>query len=256
MQAALRLALALTLILAATVPGQLQVPANDGWVTDLAGVLDEARERDLERLMESYRQGSSHDVALLTVKDLGGRGLEEFALAVARAWKIGGKDLHNGALLVVAKDERKLRIEVGRGLEGVLTDSISGRIIRDVIAPKLRQGRWHDGLEAGIRTIHAAAGGGYATPPAGAPAPDVGCFLPGLVLIFLLLPLILGARRRRGRVGRGASAGAALGGFWTGLGGWHQGGFSSGRGGAFSGGGFGGFGGGGGFSGGGASGGW
>jgi uncharacterized protein len=250
-QHAFALALAL---LGAGAGAQAKVPANDGWVTDLAHVLTPAQEGELEQLMESYRAGSGHEVALLTVESLGGAGLEELALAVARTWKIGGRELHDGALLLVAKQERKLRIEVGRGLEGTLTDFVSGHIIRNVIAPELRLGRWFEGLRAGIKAIHAAAGGGYAVPKAPARGTPFRPWFPLLVVVLLLLFWSL-RRRRRGWW----SAGPSRGGWWGGLpGAGGFGGWTGGRGGVFgggsSGGGFGGFGGGGGFSGGGASG--
>lgn len=223
---------------------QAQVPANDGWVTDLAHVLTASQEAELEKLMSSYQAGSGHDVALLTVRDLGGRTLEELALQTARAWKLGQRDLHDGALLLVAVAERRMRIEVGRGLEGTLTDLTCGSIIRDVIAPRLRDGAYYDGLRAGLLAIHAAAGGGYAPPASRQPGGGPLVFLVFVVLLVLLLRLR--ARSRRPFLGP-AYRGSWFGGY---------GGFSRGGGGSFSGGGFSGFGGGGGFSGGGASGGW
>jgi uncharacterized protein len=253
---------ALALLLAAGASAQKpKVPANQGWVTDLAGVLTKPQEDELETLMQSYRDGSRHDVALLTVPSLDGASLEQLALEVGRTWKLGGRDLHDGALLLVAKSERKLRIEVGRGLEGTVTDMVAGRIIREVIAPHLREGRWFDGLRAGIQAIHAAAGGAYAAPTSPAPKAPFRPWMLLLGLLFLIVLLRIGRRRRRSWW----SSGPMRGGWWGGglgglggLGGW--GGFSGGRGGVFGGGsrggGFGGFGGGGGFSGGGASGGW
>lgn len=243
----LRLASLVAVLLAASLPAQVDVPANDGWVTDRAGLLGRGEEAELEQLMQSYQQGSGHDVALLTVKSLDGRSIEELALATARAWKLGQRDLHDGALLVVAKQERKLRIEVGRGLEGVLTDSICGRIIRNVIAPEFRRGDWAKGLRAGLLAIHAAAGGAYADPPrSGAGVGAAFLFVPFVLFLVLLLTVLRSGRRRSWR-GFGSSRGSYAGGL---------GGFSRGGGGSFSGGGFSGFGGGGGFSGGGASGGW
>jgi len=228
------------------------IPANDGWVTDLAGMLDPEQERSLGDLMQSYKAGSNQDIVLLTVPDLGGQSLERYALEVARGWGLGQKERHDGALLLVAKKERKIRIEVGRGLEGTLTDSISGRIIRDVIGPEFKRGRFYEGLRGGIEAMHAAAGGDYASlpPPRGrrsGRSSGIG-LLPLLFFVFLVTGLI----RRGGRRGRGGGAVpwiiagmlASRGGHSSG---WHGGG---------GGGGFGGFGGGGGFSGGGASGGW
>jgi uncharacterized protein len=246
-----RAGLLAVLLLAPAAAAQEQVPRNDGWVTDLAGMLTPEQERSLETLMESYRAGSGHEIALLTIPDLGGRSLERYALEVARGWKIGGKDTNEGALLLVSKNDRKIRIEVGRGLEGRITDSISGRIIRNVIAPEFKRGRFYEGLRGGIEAMHAAAGGDYAKIPDDRKrrrASGVAGLLP---LLFFLIFLTLAARNSR-RGGRGGGIlpwlilGSMTGGRGGGSSGWHSGG----------GGGFSGFGGGGGFSGGGASGGW
>jgi uncharacterized protein len=239
--------LLLLLALAPTVVQGPTIPKNDGWVTDLAGMLEPRQEAALEALMESYKQGSGHEVALLTVPSLEGRSIEELGLAVGRAWKIGREGENDGALLVVARDDRKMRIEVGRGLEGNLTDSICGRIIRDVIAPRFKAGRFPDGLREGVEAIHAAAGGDYGKLPrrrGSAPAPALAS------AFFLLFFLAMAARiARRRRYGLGDPF------LWTTMGDGGRGGFGGGGFGG-GGGGFGGFGGGGGFSGGGASGGW
>ena len=234
---------------------QLEIPRNDGWVTDLAGLLSPAKESELEALMESYRQGTTHEIAVLTVASLEGRPVERFALEVGRAWGMGTKEKNNAALLVVAKEDRAVRIEVARGLEGSLTDSISGRIIRDVIVPQFKKGRFEEGIEAGVRAMHAAIGGEYrALPRRSAPEDSglVGCLVPALFVLFVLLSAI--ARRRGGRRRRSVFFPFPIGGFPTSHGGF--GGFPHIGGGGGGGGGFGGFGGGGGFSGGGASGRW
>lgn len=242
----------------------LEVPAADGWVTDLADLLSAEEELSLESLMESYRTGSGHEIALLTLPSLEGESLEDFALQVAREWGLGREDVHDGALLLVAVAERRMRIEVGRGLEGSVTDSISGRIIRDVIGPEFRDKRFGAGLRAGVEALHAAAGGDYGPvrrAERGEAGAGSGACLSLVVVLFVLLAL---GRARRGR-GRGRGLGSVL--PWILLGqlssagrtfGGGSGRSSSGGFGGFGGGsgGFGGFGGGGGFSGGGASGGW
>mgnify|MGYP006287167617 FL=1 len=224
------------------------IPANDGWVTDLGGFLTPQQETTLEQLMESYKLGSGHEIALLTVPNLGGRSIEDYALEVARQWRIGKEGKHNGALMLVTRAEREIRIEVGRGLEGNITDGISGRIIRGLIAPEFKNGRFYEGLFTGIEAMHAAAGGNYASIPEerkGKSGGGIGLF-PLMIMIFVIVRLI----RRKGGGGRG---GGPLG--WLLLGSMMSGGSHS-SGGGSRGGGFGGFGGGGGFSGGGASGGW
>lgn len=232
------------------------VPANDGWVTDLADLLTPAQEAALEEQMESYKRGSGQDVALLTVPELKGTTIERLALEVGRTWKLGqvGEDV--SALLVVSREEREVRIEVGRGGEGSLTDAISGRIVRDVIVPAFKRGDYDGGLRAGVEAIHAALGGNYA-PLERSPGAANGraSFVP-VVLGVLFLLFILGSNHRGGRGGRGSALpwillGNALGS--SGRGGL-GGGFGGGLGGG--GGGFSGFGGGGGFSGGGATGRW
>jgi uncharacterized protein len=250
-------------VLAASAASDVEVPKNDGWVTDLAGLLSPEEERGLELLMESYEEGSEHEIAVLTVEDLGGNPIENFALAVAREWGIG-KEMHNGALFVVAKNDRKMRIEVGRGLEGALPDVVAARIIRDVVTPEFKRGAFPAGIRAGVVAMHSVIGGDYG-PLEQSSRKRRGSGGAGGVFLFGFVFLILAISRRRGRGGGGTGGSGGLGAMLPRLvlssmssGGrsssWSGGGSSSGGGGGF--GGFGGFGGGGGFSGGGASGGW
>ncbi len=238
---------------------ELAVPKNDGWVTDLAGMLSPQQERELETLMESYKQGTAHEIALLTIPSLEGDDLEGFALRVGRAWGIGGKEKNDAALLVVSKADHKIRIEVGRGLEGNLNDALCGRIIRNVIAPEFKQGRFAAGLKAGIIAIHEAIGGNYGKIP-----DRVRDGVASIALVLLVVSMFVAIlfikifsrddggtyRRRRGF----GPIFWGLGGPRIGGGGF--GGFGGGGGGGGGFGGFSGFGGGGGFSGGGASGSW
>lgn len=238
---------------ASTRAPELQIPKNDGWVTDLAGMLSPEQERELEELMERYKQGSTHEIALLTVPELKGEPIERFALDVGRAWGIGGKDKNNGALLVVSKADRAVRIEVGRGLEGNLTDSISGRIIRDVIVPRFRRGDFAGGLRQGIEAIHEAIGGKYGKLPKESVPVAVGllgAIVPLFVLAFVIFLIVISRTRHGWRRRPGLFPGMFIPPISGGRG------FGGGRssGGGF--GGFSGFGGGGGFSGGGASGRW
>ncbi len=255
-------ALVVACLLAVTVPSVVgQIPANDGWVTDLGDMLSAGEERALEELMESYQEGSGHEIALLTVPALGNQTIEGLAREVARTWEIGRADVNDGAILVVSRDDRKMRIEVGRGLEGVIPDSIAGRIIRDVITPRFKAGDFGGGMRAGIEALHAAAGGDYAVLEKSARSPRQRTQSGSLVAFILLFVVLSALRGGGGGGGRGgwltwwlassmwsSSHRRTGGGQWGGSGG---GGFGGG-----GGGGFGGFGGGGGFSGGGASGGW
>jgi uncharacterized protein len=255
--AAVLLAFLVPALRAQDATGRLEIPRNQGWVTDLAGMLTPTERHELEALMESYKQGSTHEIALLTVESLKGEPIEKFALEVGRSWGIGGKEKNNGAILVVSKNDRKIRIETGRGLEGSLPDSMCGRIIREVIAPRFKQGRFGEGLTEGVRAIHAAIGGEYGRSRSSGGNVAVAVGLLGLVpLVFIALFILFLILRMRGRGGRRGGGGMFLG-PWLGGGGFGGFGGGGGRGGGgFSGGGFSGFGGGGGFSGGGASGGW
>lgn len=146
-------------------PGS-EIPPRDGWVLDLAEILDERQERSLEKLMESYAREATHEIALLTVPELGSESIERFARNVGRAWSIGGEDMRRGALLVISKADRTVRIEVGAGLEGNLGDSIRGRIIQGVIVPYFRRGDFITGIRQGIESMNAAIGGDYTGLPA------------------------------------------------------------------------------------------
>lgn len=238
------------------------VPPNEGWVTDRAEILDAQQEASLEALMESYRAGAGHELALLTVPTTGDEPIEDFAREVAREWGIGRAEANDGALLVVAVEDRRIRWEVARGLEGSLPDIVAGRIIRNLIAPAFRESHYYEGLRAGIEAAHAAIGGDYGPIERAERSPGGGGVAAGLVALgWILMALFFLRARRRHRLGGGGMAGlwplillAGSGrhaGYRTirpggGLGGGFRGG----------GGGFGGFGGGGGFSGGGATGGW
>jgi uncharacterized protein len=235
----------------ATADTALAVPALTGPVVDEAGVLTPADRDKLEALSRAARaeqSGQGVELQYLIVRSLDGEPIEDFSIHVAEAWKIGSRGKDNGILIVVAQADRQVRIEVGGGLEGALTDVQAGRIIRQTIAPAFRAGRYGDGLyDAGVQVLGAVGGlpHGVPEPSVGAPRSQDGSPL-GFVLVLLVMIVVLVVLSRRG--GGGLLAGLVLGGLSGGRGG---GGWSSGGGG---GGGWGG--GGGGFSGGGASGGW
>ncbi|MBT0664570.1 TPM domain-containing protein [Geobacter pelophilus] len=137
------------------------VPALQGRVNDYAGLLSPAAVQEVDGLLAGLEQSDSTQVVVLTVPTLEGEPVESFGIKVAEAWKIGQKRLDNGAILLIAKQERKIRIEVGRGLEGKLTDLLAGRIIRDEIAPFLKQGDFDSGIKAGVAAIAKVVRGEY-----------------------------------------------------------------------------------------------
>lgn len=123
--------LACALLLAPCAAAALQVPPLKGRINDYAGILSPEAERRIEAASKQLEESDSTQVVVLTVPALDGDSIEDFSIRVAERWKIGRKGFDNGVILVVARDDRKVRIEVGYGLEGRLTDLMSGRIIRD-----------------------------------------------------------------------------------------------------------------------------
>lgn len=119
-------------------------------VHDDAHALKQETVDQLEKELKAYEDSTSNQVAILIVQSLDGDVLEEYSLRIAEKWKLGTKNKDNGVLLLVAVDDHKMRIEVGQGLEGVLTDAQSNRIIRNEIAPEFRRGDYDAGVKAGI----------------------------------------------------------------------------------------------------------
>jgi len=172
----------------------LDVPPLRGHVNDYAGVLSPSAAQKLESQLASFAQTDSTQIVVLTVPSLEGDSLEDFSIRTAEAWKIGQKGKDNGAILIVAKEDRKIRIEVGWGLEGKLTDLVSGRIIRNEIAPLFRDGNFDGGIERGVSSIMAVVKGEYsATPNGNQPEKRGAPPVFGLFIFFLVACVFLGA---------------------------------------------------------------
>jgi uncharacterized protein len=139
----------------------LEVPQYQGYVTDLAGMLSPVERQRLEQMLLAFEQSDSTQIAVLTIPSLEGDSLEDFSIRTVDAWKTGQKGKDNGVLLLVSKGDRKVRIEVGRGLEGVLTDLLAGRIVDQVITPRFKAGQMDEGFEAGISAIISATRGEF-----------------------------------------------------------------------------------------------
>ena len=136
------------------VPGLAkEVPFLSGRVNDQAGIIPEATRQQIEDKLKAYEAESGAQVAVLTVDSLEGDSLEEYCLRVASTWRLGQKGKDNGVLFLVAKGDRKLRIEVGYGLEPQLTDAQSGRILDHVVRPKFRAGDFGGGVSDGVDSI-------------------------------------------------------------------------------------------------------
>ena len=289
------LALFILLLLCSSSAHALDVPKLRGYVNDYANIISPSARTELEKELRSFEETDSTQIVILTIPSLEGEVIEEFSIRVADAWKIGQKGKDNGIIFIVAKQERKMRIEVGRGLEGRMTDLMAGRIVDLVVKPRFKRGDFDGGFLAGVSSLIDATRGEFKVDVTQRPArrersSQLFTFLifGGIALLILgSISRILGgaagaialpsiAHFTGFSLGLGAAAVLALLGFGAGLllpllfsaggryrggGVWPGGGFfgtgGSSGGGGFSGGGsdFGG-GGGGGFGGGGASGDW
>lgn len=280
-----RLAAARTGLLALLLGGWLSavaepvaVPPLTARVTDRTATLSTGQVAALEGKLQAFEAEKGSQLAVLIVPSTGEETIEQYSLRVVEQWKLGRKNVDDGALLIVAKDDRTLRIEVGYGLEGALNDATAKRIISEVIVPRFQQGDFHGGIDAGIERMIGVVRG-EPLPAAERPSSEVAGEFSQLLPVVVMLVIVLGGILRAvlGRLpaalltGGGvavlswlligviwAAFGAGLlafvftllgGGMGRG-GGWHSGGRSGGG----FGGGFGG--GGGGFGGGGASGRW
>lgn len=142
---------------------QLTVPPLEGRrVHDQAGVLSSQTVQNLELQLKLHQDSTGNQIAILIIQSLQGESLEEFSLRVAHdEWKLGSEKNDNGALLLIAIDDRKMRIEVGQGLEGVLTDALCSQIIRNEMAPEFRRGDYDAGVLLAINAIVQAIAGEY-----------------------------------------------------------------------------------------------
>jgi len=158
----------LVLIILLLIPLQLlalDVPQLGGRVNDYARMLSPQAVSRLEQTLASFERDQSTQVVVLTIPSLQGDDIDQFTIRVAEQWKIGQRGKDNGILLILAQAERKVRIEVGRGLQGVLPDITAGRIIRDVMRPHLKDGNFDQGVSAGVDAIIAATKGEFKADP-------------------------------------------------------------------------------------------
>lgn len=190
---------------------QRAVPDHAGvWVHDEANVLSPSTKAQLEAVLKAERDSTSNQIAILVIPSLEGDDIDSYGIRVAEGWKLGTKDNDNGVLLLIAIKDRKVRIDVGQGLEGVLTDAMSSRINRNEIAPRFRQGDYDGGVKAGVVAIIQTIKGQYVnTDP---PQRKRGGRSPWLTVIFIIVLLIIMSRKRGGGIGGYWAAGTLLGG--------------------------------------------
>ena len=208
-RALLPLCAMLTLVAGTARAAVLEVPYLSGRVVDTAEVLSADASARIGELLRAHEADSGNQVVVLTVPGLGGESVEDFAERVFQAWRLGQAGKDNGVLIAIAVEDRRLRIEVGYGLEGTLTDLAAGRIIRGIITPRFRAGDYDGGIEAGVSAvIGVLAGTGEAPaetePVSEAPAglhmegPDLsimerilfGAFIFGIIGLFTVLGVV------------------------------------------------------------------
>ncbi|QKS01859.1 TPM domain-containing protein [Sphingomonas sp. CL5.1] len=275
--------MALAAALIAMPAGAQTFPKFTGFVVDDAGILPPQVQADLTQKLEALQRDTKRQLVVVTVKDLQGYPIEDYSNKLFRSWGVGLKDVNNGALFVIAPNDRKLRIEVGYGLEPFLTDALSSVIINNDVVPRFKAGDMPGGITAGTDAIIAQLRASpeeaqarldaavkqfdqtHRAQRSGGGGVPIGLIFWGMVMLFVLLSFARrgGRGQRYGGDGSGAlpivlwSIASEIGRQATrggGGGGW-GGGDSGGGGGGWGGGGFGG-GGGGSSGGGGASGGW
>jgi uncharacterized protein len=192
---------------------QVAVPPLKARVTDLTGTLTKEQAASLEQMLQSFEARKGSQIAVLMVPTAKPEAIEQFALRVAEQWKIGRGKIDDGAILVVAKEDRALRIEVGYGLEGALNDATANRIIREVIVPRFREGDFYGGINAGVDRMIRVIDGEPLPEPA-RPEPQVGGGIGQSLPVLLILALVVGGvlRRMLGRVFGSVAAGGAVGG--------------------------------------------
>lgn len=190
---------------------QVAVPPLKARVTDLTATLTREQAASLEQMLQSFEARKGSQIAILMVPSTAPEAIEQYALRVAEQWKIGRRKVDDGALLVVAKDDRTLRIEVGYGLEGALNDATANRIIREVIVPRFREGDFFGGISAGVDRMIRVIDGEPLPEPAGAGARASP--LLSLLPVLLILAMVVGAALRPmlGRLPGSVVAGGAVG---------------------------------------------
>jgi uncharacterized protein len=224
---ALRGLVAAVLLLPTLCAAAIEFPRLTGRVVDNADMLSVETRISLAQQLTEHELATTNQVVVVTLPDLQGYTIEEFGYQLGRHWGIGQKDKNNGVLLLVAPTERAVRIEVGYGLEGELTDALASRIIHGVILPQFKRGRFENGIAEGVTAIIAVLGGEYADLPELQEADETDVH--PLIILLVILFIVFGPARNSFF---GGNYGGRSGGFRSGGGGFRGGGGSFGGGGA------------------------
>jgi uncharacterized protein len=193
--------------------GLVPVPPLQARLTDLTGTLTSDQQASLEQSLRAFETKKGTQIAVLIVPSTKPEPIEQYALRVVEKWKLGRKKVDDGALLLIAKDDRALRIEVGYGLEGVLNDATAKRIISEVITPPLRQGNYFAGISAGVDQMIRVIDGEPLPEPKRGTAGSAGMSIGQLWPLLLVFTLVIGGVLRKvlGRIPGALVAGGLLG---------------------------------------------
>jgi uncharacterized protein len=178
---------------------QIPVPKFDALVVDLTGTLTAEQQSSLDEKLTAFQARKGSQIALLILPTTEPEDIAQFGIRVAEAWKVGRKNVDDGAIFIVAKDDRAMRIEVGRGLEGVLPDITTSRILNDIVVPLLKQGDFFGGVTAGLDQVMKVVDGEPLPEPDHAWEPSGGG---GAPLPFLLVAGFVALNFLRNFVGR------------------------------------------------------
>lgn len=190
---------------------QVAVPPLTARVTDQTGTLTGDQVSELEQTLQAFESRKGTQIAVLIVPTTAPETIEQYSMRVVEQWKLGRKQVDDGALLIVAKNDRTLRIEVGYGLEGALNDATSNRIINEIIVPRFRDGDFFGGITTGIDQMIRVADGEALPPPQsqkGEGPPDIWRFAP----VIFMLAIVFGSALRSmfGRLPGAAIAGGVV----------------------------------------------
>ncbi len=233
---------------------EIEVPKLTRRVTDLAGVLTPQQANEIEYKLAKFEEETTNQIAVLIIPSLEGEDLEDFSIKVVEKNKLGQAGKDNGVLFLIAIQDRKMRLEVGYGLEGALPDALCDQILRNIVRPRFRQGDYYGGIDAGIDAVISATKGEFKADPRRRTEIKLGTILILIIIVFVVLALF-GTMMRNVRHYSIRSGGYDSTLFWLWLlgsmserrksggswGGWSSGGFGgggwSGGGGSFGGGG-------------------
>lgn len=203
----------LALLLSGAAQAEVAVPPLAHRVTDLTATLDAQQTQTLETRLADFEKNKGSQFAVLIVPTTQPETIEQFGIRVVEAWRLGRKGVDDGALLLVAKDDRTLRIEVGYGLEGVLNDATANRIIDEVIVPRFKRGEFYPGIDSGLSAMMRVINGEPLPPPKRAAASGK-YDIESLLFVAFGLVVVVGGMLRAllGRFPAAVLMGGALGG--------------------------------------------